>query len=182
MSEDEKVTFGATVESRPAPPPLSPSKPNSMTDAPPSPLTTTSFTPAHESADPFDPPWTQGGPNRASADHKQPHITTHDLESQRELGLALTGSSRTGCKRKEDSMWPSLKTQKARAKQQKREKSCNPMARMGRKQKLIATLVIALLVVGAAVGIGVGVSKAVGGGVTQVGGGTRPIGDGQKRL
>lgn len=74
-------------------------------------------------------------------------------------------------------MWPSLKSQKAQAKKDRCAKSWNPMAKMGRRQKMIVTAVIALLIIGAAVGIGVGVSKAVGGGVKQSNGDTRPIGE-----
>lgn len=73
-------------------------------------------------------------------------------------------------------MWPTKKAQKAKAKQQKCAKSWNPMAAWGKKQKMIASAVIALCIIGLAVGLGVGVSKAVGGGVNTMHGTTKPIG------
>jgi hypothetical protein len=181
MTENEKMTFGATIEARPEPLALTPSKaPSSLRDAPPSPLSATS-TPRHEHTDPFDPFYDNNEGAKTATDLKQAQAHTHDLEAQRSLGLTRTESSYPpGSRKKDDSMWPSLKTQKARAKQQKCAKSKNPWAKMGKKQKLIATLVIALFIIGAAVGIGVGVSKAVGGGVAKVGGGTKPIGDNEK--
>jgi predicted lipoprotein with Yx(FWY)xxD motif len=80
-------------------------------------------------------------------------------------------------------MWPSLQSQKEKAKMAKKQKcakSWNPMHRLGRRQKLVVAAVIALLIIGAAVGIGVGVSKAVGGGVKSATGETKPIGDNGK--
>lgn len=41
----------------------------------------------------------------------------------------------------------------------------NPMRKLNKRQKLWAKIFIALLIVGAAVGLGIGISKAVGGGV-----------------
>lgn len=168
MSENEKTTFGATIEHK-NPLPLT------TRDAPPSPLTTSSQPPSN----PF---YNHDDGNRTSTDLKAPPTYTHDLEGQRsnaDLSLAQSTLSREG-DRRDDSMWPSLKTQKEKAKKDKAEKcakSWNPITRMGKRQKLIVTAVIALVIIGAAVGIGVGVSKAVNGGVKNANGNTRPIGD-----
>jgi len=72
-------------------------------------------------------------------------------------------------------MWPSRATLKAKKRQEKNAKSWNPLCRLGKKQKLAAQIVIALVIVGAAVGIGVGVSRAVGGGVWTAQGQSKPI-------
>jgi hypothetical protein len=186
MTENEKTTFGATIEPRPAslapsadPYVITPTKTDSsLIDAPPSPLSATSSIPSHKPANPFNNLYNHSDESKTTTDLKQARGNVVDLEAQRDLSLVRTESSRPTCSNKEDSMWPSLKAQKAKAKQEKRAKSCNPLARMGKKQKLIATLVIAFFIIGAAVGIGVGISKAVGGGVTKVGGGTRTIGNG----
>lgn len=47
----------------------------------------------------------------------------------------------------------------------KRSRGCNLFKNLNSKQRLWAKIVIALLVVAAAVGLGVGISRAVGGGV-----------------
>merc|ERR1711981_1192993 len=157
MSQNEKTTFGATIEHK-SPLPLA------TRDAPPSPLTTSSQPPSN----PF---YDLDGANRTSTDLKVPQSYANDLEGQRsnaDLSLAQTTLSREG-DRRDDSMWPSLKTQKEDAKRQKKEKcaeSWNPLTRMGKRQKLIVTA-----------GIAVGVSKAVNGGVKSANGNTRPIGD-----
>jgi hypothetical protein len=181
MTENEKTTFGVTIEPQPEHLPATPTKTPSLRDAPPSPLTSSS-TPRRDAANSFD-FYDHQDAQKTETDLKGPQSHAHDLEAQRDLGLVQTESSRFGCKKRDESMWPSLSSQKAKKKQAKREKrakSWNPMAGMGKRQKLIVTLIIALFIIGAAVGIGVGVSKAVGGGVTKVGGGTKPIGSNGK--
>lgn len=166
---NEKTTFGATIE-----PPRTPAQ-DAGRDAPPSPLTTASL----PAANPF---YAHDDGNRTSTDLKVPPAYTRDLEAQRsnaDLSLANTKASCTSQKQHE-SMWPTLKSIREKAKQDKADKcakSWNPMARMGRKQKLIVTVVIALVIIGAAVGIGVGVSIATGNGTKTGSGGNRPIGD-----
>ncbi len=181
MTENEKTTFGATIEPQQEHSPATPTKTPSLRDTPTSPLTSCS-TPRHDAANPFD-FYDHQDAQKTETDLKGPQTYAYDLEAQRDLRLVQTESSRFGCKKRDESMWPSLSSQKAKKKQAKHElraKSWNPMAGMGKKQKLIATLIVALFISGAAVGIGVGVSKAVGGGITKVGGGTKPIGnDGQ---
>src|SRR5690349_10249996 len=112
MSQNEKTTFGATIE------PL----PLATRDAPPSPLTTSSL----PQGNPF---YDHDGANRTSTDLKPPPAYTHDLEGQRsaaDLSLAQTTSSRPRANR-DDSMWPSLKTQKEQARKEKCAKSWNPL-------------------------------------------------------
>jgi len=87
----------------------------------------------------------------------------HDLETQSHL--AGSGSTRSLAQTKDCSMWPSRQALKQKAREEKKAKSWNPLCRLGKRQKLAAQIVIAFVVIGAAVGIGVGVSRAVGGGV-----------------
>jgi len=82
------------------------------------------------------------------------------------------GYSVDGCRAKECSMWPSRQTLKEKAKQEKsfrRKGNCFGLsARWGslsKKQRLWTKILIALLVVAFAIGVGIGISKAVGGGV-----------------
>ncbi len=53
----------------------------------------------------------------------------------------------------------------------------NPMRKLNKRQKLWAKIIIALLIVGAAVGIGIGISKAVGAGVWKSTNEQAPIGN-----
>lgn len=78
-------------------------------------------------------------------------------------------------------MWPHPATVKKQHKQQKTLKrskwNCwgRTTHKMSKKQKILLQVLIALFVIGAAVGIGVGVSKAVGGGVWAGKGQTRTL-------
>lgn len=83
---------------------------------------------------------------------------------------------------KECTMWPSRQTlqEKARARKAARG-GCNPMRNLSKKQKLWVKIFIAMFVVAAAVGLGIGISKAVGGGVWAGKGESRQIPDTRKR-
>jgi len=72
-------------------------------------------------------------------------------------------------------MWPSQDQLKARAKQDKRARLWGPMARLSKRNRFIVSVVIALAVIGAAVGIGVGVSRATNGEVWAGTGKSKPI-------
>jgi len=64
---------------------------------------------------------------------------------------------------------------KSQAKARKRESGCNPLRTLNKKQKIWAKAFIALFIIAAAVGLGVGISKAVGGGVWSGNGTTKQI-------
>jgi len=68
-------------------------------------------------------------------------------------------------KTKECSVRPGRRTLKEKSLLTCDGKRWNPMRKLNKRQKLWAKILIALVIVGAAVGIGVGISKAVGGGV-----------------
>lgn len=48
---------------------------------------------------------------------------------------------------------------------QQKKKGCSPFNRMSKKQKFWVQALLAVLIVGAFTGLGLGISKAVGGGV-----------------
>lgn len=74
-------------------------------------------------------------------------------------------TSRQGlCTRKSDhQVWPGKDHWKQKAKNAKMKRSCNtPLARLSKKNRIIAKVVIVVLIVGIAVGVGFGVSKPLG--------------------
>jgi hypothetical protein len=76
------------------------------------------------------------------------------------------------------SVWPSptmLKQRKREDKRRMRWRGCSPLAGLTKKQKIWVKIVFAMCVIGAAVAIGIGVSKAVGGRVSTGDGQTKPI-------
>ena len=74
----------------------------------------------------------------------------------------------------DDDIWPSRQTQITRALALEEENlptwpyKLNPLRRLGKRQKFTAKVAIAVLIVGSAVGVGVGISGIAGGGAVQV--------------
>ncbi|KAL9122392.1 MAG: hypothetical protein Q9187_001058 [Circinaria calcarea] len=66
---------------------------------------------------------------------------------------------------KECTVWPGRHQLLEKSHEMERSKGCSPLRRLNKKQKTWVKILIAMMIVGAAVGIGVGVSKAVGAGV-----------------
>ncbi|KAI9834848.1 MAG: hypothetical protein M1819_002756 [Sarea resinae] len=64
----------------------------------------------------------------------------------------------------EHSVWPTMHALKSKASLEKKKRGCAPLRRLDFKQKLAVKILIALVIVGGAVAIGFGVSKAVGNG------------------
>ncbi len=62
-------------------------------------------------------------------------------------------------------MWPCSKTRERTLLAKQRANGCSPFSRLSRKQKFWVQVLIALVFIGAITGLGVGISKAVGGGV-----------------
>jgi len=62
-------------------------------------------------------------------------------------------------------VWPGRSALQRQKKQAKKQRGCNPMRNFSKRQKITIKVLIALVIVGAAVGIGLGISKAVGGGI-----------------
>lgn len=65
----------------------------------------------------------------------------------------------------DDKVWPCSKAREKTLLARQRAKGCSPFSRLSKKQKFWVQVLIALIVIGAITGLGVGISKAVGGGV-----------------
>ena len=87
-----------------------------------------------------------------------------DLESgSKRFSIEPTTTGNTPMK--ECTVWPGQETIKQRTQDLRQSRRCRPFRGLTRKQRIWTKAVIALVIVGAAVGVGVGISKAVGGGV-----------------
>ncbi|KAI9865910.1 MAG: hypothetical protein M1813_001877 [Trichoglossum hirsutum] len=110
----------------------------------------------------------------------KPIVSTEEIDL--EYGVGKTSVECHNGPRKDCSVWPGKHTLMARKRQAKKKGGmCNPMRCLTKQQKLFAKILIALLVVAAAVGIGVGISRAVGAGVWKNNNEQRPIGDGNPK-
>lgn len=100
-----------------------------------------------------------------------------DLEAGVPLSAATTQNPKVSVdgRVKECTMWPSRQTITEKRKMSRRAKGCNLFRSLNSKQRLWAKIIIALVVVAAAVGLGVGISRAVGGGVWSGQGQSKPI-------
>lgn len=81
---------------------------------------------------------------------------------------------------RDSEVWPCKQHLKKRALLVKRSKGCSPLSRLTQTQKFWVKLLIALVVIGAAVGIGIGISKAVGAGVWKNSNSQKKIGGGSR--
>ena len=67
---------------------------------------------------------------------------------------------------RDDKVWPcSRQKEKTLLEKQHERRGCSPFRRMSKKQKFWVQAVLAILIIGAFTGLGLGISKAVGGGV-----------------
>lgn len=181
MATNEKngaVTFGVTIERSP-----SPAKPQPALRNAPSTESAMSTT----SADLAKKEWAADSTNPASCFYKHPearrsidassapqsktHLGINTVERDLEAGVPLSAATTQQPKVsvdgrvKECTMWPSRQAVLAQQKSYKRSRGCNLFKNLTSKQRLWAKIIIALVVVAAAVGLGVGISRAVGGGV-----------------
>ena len=83
--------------------------------------------------------------------------------------------------KEDDKVWPCA--EQLRKKQEEarlgNRRGCNPFRRLSKKQKVVVHIIIALFLIGAITGLGVGISKAVGGGVFRTTNNSNaPIGNG----
>ncbi|KAF2265598.1 hypothetical protein CC78DRAFT_181792 [Lojkania enalia] len=102
-----------------------------------------------------------------SKTHLDVHVYEKDLEAGAPLSAATTQNPKVSVdgRLKECTMWPTRQTILDKKKMNRRARGCNLFRSLNSKQRLWAKIIIALLVVAAAVGLGVGISRAVGGGV-----------------
>jgi hypothetical protein len=90
--------------------------------------------------------------------------------------VVTTGDSlRPGATGQDCTMWPSASELQARHKAEKRARTRNPLRKLSRRNRVIISVVIALTVISAAVGIGVGISRAYHGEVWAGNGKSMPI-------
>lgn len=78
---------------------------------------------------------------------------THELQNTGSRNLIAPG------RKSECQVWPGKDHWKERAKTNKAKRSCTCMAKLSRRNRIIAKLLIIFLIVGIAVGVGFGVSK-----------------------
>ncbi|KAL9099126.1 MAG: hypothetical protein Q9163_005333 [Psora crenata] len=82
-------------------------------------------------------------------------------------------------RKQECTMWPSTSKQLEKAhpaKTARGSSTCGPYRRLSKTQKLCIKVCLAILIVGAATGLGIGISKAVGSGVWKSNNSQAPIG------
>ena len=91
------------------------------------------------------------------------HIRVH--EQDLEAASSNFPSSEASRSNKECQVWPSKQQMDKKFRMMEKRNGCSPLRRLNKKQQIWAKILIALVVVGAAVGIGIGISRAVGGGV-----------------
>lgn len=180
----EPVTFGVTIEhdtaipkSTSSPAPLLPSS-NASTMT-----TATADAAAKEmgidSSNPYSAFYNHPDARRSldnvSAPQSKTHLEINAYERDLEAGVPLSAATTQQMHKisvdgrvrevKECTMWPSRQAVLDKRKDHKRKKGCNLFQGLTSKQRIWAKIVIALLIIGAAVGLGVGISRAVGGGV-----------------
>ncbi|KAL5121946.1 hypothetical protein ACEQ8H_000162 [Pleosporales sp. CAS-2024a] len=188
MAADEKqepVTFGVTIEKAPAGP--QPSEPQAQQQpalrSPASTDSARSMTSAElaqkemavDSSNPYSAfykhPEARRSLDATTAPQTKAHLTVHPVERDAEAGLPLSTATTQQPKLsvdgrvKECTMWPSRQTVLEQRKTYRRSRGCNLFKNLTGKQRLWAKILIALVVVAAAVGLGVGITRAVGGGV-----------------
>lgn len=86
-----------------------------------------------------------------------------DIEAM-EVIDSKTCTTRTTCNRRTDAqVWPGKDHWKQRAKSARvKKRSCALLAKMSRRNRIVAKIIIAVLIVGIAVAVGFGVSKPLG--------------------
>lgn len=106
-------------------------------------------------------------PATQSKTHLDVNVYARDVEAGIPLSAATTQQPKVSVdgRVKECTMWPSRQAVLEKKKRTKRAKGCTCFHNLTSKQRLWVKIGIALFIVAAAAGTGVGISKAVGGGV-----------------
>ena len=191
MSLDEKPVIGATVVNlKPPTKPALETKSSFDTISPCS--TNLAEEPKKEDYDP-----TSHHPFSAFYSHPTTRTSLEQARSQSKIHLAVyqhdleSGSRITQTEtlpeghlyhhKEDDKVWPCA--EQLRKKQEEarlgHHRGCNPFRRLSKKQKIVVHIIIALFLIGAITGLGIGISKAVGGGVFRTTNNSNaPIGNG----
>lgn len=99
--------------------------------------------------------------NQRTGELKQATVYESDIEA------GFYKSNVTVVNTNDDSkVWPCRSTLMQRYKRDKRKRqNCNPLKNLDKRTKIYVKLIIILIFVGGAIGLGIGISKAVGGGI-----------------
>jgi len=182
----EPVTFGASIERSASP--LTSSQQQPLRSSP-SHESNMSAATATADADLAKKEWAADPSNPYSAFYKHPealretrpslnhsaapsktHLGVHEVDLEGAVPLSVASTQQQSKmsvdgRVKECTMWPTRQAVLDKRKSYKRKRGCAFFRNLNSKQRLWAKIIIALLVVAAAVGLGVGISRAVGGGV-----------------
>lgn len=171
-ANNEPITFGATI--------VDPARPQPALRSPPSNEShdlTTEKNMAIDTTNPFSAFYKHPDASRerqsqeetpqGTKSHLDVGISERDLEAGLPLSAATTQQPKVSVdgRVKECTMWPSRQAVLEQKKRNQRKRGCNLFRNLNSKQRLWAKIFIALFIVAAAVGLGVGISRAVGGGV-----------------
>ena len=169
---EKPTTFGAVIEDPAKPQPAlrpQPSNDSNMS------ATLEKDAAAFDSSNPYSAFYKHPEARRSmdGAPQSKTHLGVYerDLEAGSTPGLPLSTATTQQAKVsvdgrvKECTMWPSRQTITQRRKMTKRARGCKLFGGLTSKQRLWAKIAIALFIVAAAVGLGIGISRAVGGGV-----------------
>lgn len=116
---------------------------------------------------------------RTSFEQHKSESKVHIRTQEQDLEAASTTFPSSEATR-DTEVWPCKQQLKKRALVVKRSRGCSPLSGLTQTQKFWVKLLIALVVIGAAVGIGIGISKAVGAGVWKNGNSQKKIGGGSR--
>ena len=100
-------------------------------------------------------------------------------EQDLEAGSRIVVSSDIPRTTKECTVWPGKHQLMEKRMKMEKSRGCNPMRTLSKKQKLWMKVLIAMIIVGAAIGLGIGISKATGSGVFKTTNSQATIGDGK---
>jgi hypothetical protein len=165
-NSEKPVTFGASIEEPIIPQPALRSPPSQESN-----MSATMDKEANvDASNPFS-AFYKHPDARRSLDRSKTHLAVEVHDRDLETGLPLSTASTQQPKVsvdgrvKECTMWPSRQAMMEKKKKHQRARGCKMYRNLTNKQRLWAKIIVALLVVAAAVGLGVGISRAVGGGV-----------------
>ncbi len=172
MSLNEKPTIGAEVVQQPKSTYLTLEKP-SLDYASAQSLTSTvdqSHSPAEEydptSSHPFSAFYSHPTTRTSLEQHKsESKVNIKIYEQDLEAGSRIVPSSDIPRMKKDCTVWPGKRQLLEKRMKMERNKGCNPMRNLSKRQKLWIKVLIAMIIVGAAIGLGIGISKATGSGV-----------------
>jgi len=172
-TNEKPITFGAVIEDPPKPLPQLALRPQTSNDSNVS--ATLEKDTGFNSSNPYSAFYKHPEARRSmdGAPQSKTHLAVYerDLETGSTPGLPLSTATTQQPRAsvdgrvKECTMWPSRQTITERRKVTKRARGCKLFGGLTSKQRLWAKIAIALFIVAAAVGLGVGISRAVGGGV-----------------